>query len=152
MATAVETLQAEHAQLLDHVEHMRLAARELPELSLEERGELRNRILDFLQGTLIPHADAEERSLYAGVAELLGDNRSTAPMVFDHRAIRERVDELASAHLEDVDGLQELLYGLYALIEVHMRKEEELYLPLVGLLWTLRPPSSNADTVLHHEP
>jgi hemerythrin len=56
-------------------------------------------------------------------------------MLYDHRAICERVDELASASIDDVARLQELLYGLHALIEVHFRKEEELYLPLVELLW-----------------
>jgi len=130
-----QTLHAEHQELLEHVDQMRLAARELPELSSKERGQLRARILDFLQGTLIPHAEAEEGGLYAGVAELLGDERATAPMLYDHRAICERVDELASASIDDVARLQELLYGLHALIEVHFRKEEELYLPLVELLW-----------------
>jgi hypothetical protein len=148
---ATETLHAEHAHLRDHLEHMRLAARELPELSPEEREQLRGRILDFLQGTLIAHAEAEERGLYAGVAELLGNERSTAPMIYDHRAICEWVDELASAPVVDVARLQELLYGLYALIDVHFRKEEELYLPLVEMLWTLGPTSSHDDRVLRHE-
>jgi hypothetical protein len=135
--TATEALHAEHQALSVHLDHMRVAARELPDLSAEERLQLRARILDFLRGTLIPHAEVEEQTLYSGVAELLGDERSTAPMLYDHRAIRERVDELASASIEDVARLQELLYGLCALIEVHFRKEEELYLPLVEILWTL---------------
>jgi hypothetical protein len=135
--TATGALRAEHEELREHVDQMRLAARELPGLSTEERLQLRARILAFLQGTLIPHAHVEEQGLYAGVAELLGDERSTAPMLYDHRAIRERVGELASAPIDDVARLQELLYGLCALIEVHFRKEEELYLPLVEILWTL---------------
>jgi hypothetical protein len=138
---ATQTLHAEHEQLFQHVDHIRLAARELPGLSTEERSVLIGRILDFLDKTLTPHADAEERGLYAGVAELLGDERATAPMVYDHRAIRERGEQLAQVPVEDVDRLQELLYGLYALIEVHFRKEEELYLPLIELLWVLGPPS-----------
>lgn len=136
-AHATETLHEEHKHLAEHVEHMRLAARELPELSPEERSQLLARILDFLHGTLIPHAEAEERGLYQGVGRLLGSEQATAPMVFDHRAICERVDELAGTPLDDVDRLQELLYGLYALIEVHFRKEEELYLPLVDALWAV---------------
>ena len=79
--------------------------------------------------TLIPDAKAEEEGLYAGVAELLGDKRSIAPMIYDHRAICERTVELASASVADVPRLQELLYGLHALIEVHFRKEEDLQLP-----------------------
>jgi len=138
---ATETLHAEHVSLSQHVEHMRVAAHELPELSAEERAQLLSRILDFLQGTLIPHAEAEERGLYEGVGKLLGDERATAPMLYDHRAIREWIADLAAAPVDDVSRLQELLLGLYALIQVHFRKEEELYLPLVELLWVVGPSS-----------
>ena len=50
-------------------------------------------------------------------------------MVHDHEAIVARIDRLAGTDLEDVDTVQELLYGLYALIGVHFRKEEDLQLP-----------------------
>ena len=60
---ATESERAEHAHLREHVEHMRLAARELPALSSEERAEIVSRILSFLRGTLLPHAAEEERSL-----------------------------------------------------------------------------------------
>jgi hypothetical protein len=52
-------------------------------------------------------------------------------MVHDHEAIVERSERLAKTDLEDVDALQELLYGLHALITVHFEKEEEIYLPLL---------------------
>lgn len=149
---ATETLRAEHEELLEHNEHIRLAARELPELSLEERKQVIGRILDFLRGTLIPHAEAEEHGLYEGVAQLLGNERATAPMVYDHRAIREWIEELETTPVEDLPRLQELLYGLFALIGVHFRKEEELYLPLVEMLWAVGPPVQDGEKVLRHEP
>ena len=40
-----------------------------------------------------------------------------------------RIERLEQAEVRDVDALQELLYGLYALIGVHFRKEEDLQLP-----------------------
>jgi hypothetical protein len=52
-------------------------------------------------------------------------------MLHDHRIIAEHIDLLAEADVADAPRLQELLYGLYALITAHFRKEEELYLPLV---------------------
>ena len=52
-------------------------------------------------------------------------------MTHDHVAIRARVIELGVTPPEDVDRLQELLYGLYTLISVHFWKEEQLYLPLL---------------------
>jgi Hemerythrin HHE cation binding domain len=65
------------------------------------------------------------------VARLLGDPRATKPMVHDHDAIRQLTARLQEADNQDVSLLQELLYGLHALITVHFRKEEELYLPLL---------------------
>jgi hypothetical protein len=65
------------------------------------------------------------------VARLLGDPRVTQPMVYDHDAIRQLTARLQDAGNQDVPLLQELLYGLHALITVHFRKEDELYLPLL---------------------
>jgi hypothetical protein len=50
-------------------------------------------------------------------------------MIHDHEAIVARIERLQRADVRDVDSLQELLYGLYALISVHFRKEEDLQLP-----------------------
>ena len=124
-----EPFRKEHEQLLEHIEHIAKAAREMPRLSVEERDALRARILDFLRGTLIPHAKAEEDVLYPEWSKLLGFPDAAAPMVHDHEAIVARIDQLARADVHDVDALQELLYGLYALISVHFRKEEDLQLP-----------------------
>lgn len=129
---STETLEAEHERLLDHVEHIRVAALELPSLSNEERHELLERILFFLRGELAGHAEAEERALYPHVARVLGNPRATATMEYDHAAIRQLTDRLAEASVHDVPLLQELLYGLHALITIHFRKEEELYLPLLA--------------------
>ncbi|HEX8753869.1 MAG TPA: hemerythrin domain-containing protein [Solirubrobacterales bacterium] len=121
----------EHAALLEHVEHLRAVAAGLPTMGDAERTEELKHILDFLRGTLIPHAEAEERVLYPAVAELLGDPRSTATMISDHHAIVARIEALAASAPDDVERLQELLYGLHALLIVHFHKEEDDYLPLL---------------------
>jgi hemerythrin len=121
----------DHDELGEHVAHLRLAARELPDLSIEEREALVGSVVDFLDGRLVPHATAEEHTLYSAVAELFGGPGATAPMLYDHQAIRQRVGQLKAADPEDLATLQELLYGLYALISVHFWKEEELYFPLL---------------------
>ena len=126
-----EHVRHDHAQLREDVEQIKLAARELPSVSPEERRLIVGRILVFLRGTLLPHAEAEEQWLYPAVGQLLGNPESTGPMTHDHIAIRARVMELAVTDAGDVDRLQELLYGLYALIAVHFWKEESLYLPLL---------------------
>jgi hemerythrin-like domain-containing protein len=129
---AVQTrpLLAEHERLLDHVEHIRVAAIELPSPSEEERHELIERIVSFLRDDLATHAESEERDLYPHLARLLGDPRATKPMVYDHDAIRQVTARLQEADNPEVSLLQELLYGLHALITVHFQ-EEELYLPLL---------------------
>ena len=125
-----EPFRAEHAQLLEHIEHIRLTAREVPLLSPDERESVVGRVLAFLRGTLMPHAEAEEEVLYPEWARLVGHADASVPMVHDHRAIVARVERLAATPPDDVDSLQELLYGLYALIEVHFRKEEDIQLPV----------------------
>lgn len=130
-AQETETIRQDHAKLRDDIEHIRLAARELPVLSPEERHAIVGRILDFLRERLLPYAEEEEQWLYAAVGKVLGNPESTRPMTHDHIAIRVRVLELAATEDTDLDRFQELLYGLYALISVHFWKEEQLYLPLL---------------------
>jgi iron-sulfur cluster repair protein YtfE (RIC family) len=131
----IETVREDHFELRKDLDHIRLAARELPTLSPEERSLIVGRVLEYLRGVLLPHAADEERSLYPVVGRILGNPEATRTMTHDHLAIRARVVELAATDESDLDRLQELLYGLYALITVHFWKEDQLYLPLLE-----RPP------------
>jgi len=124
-----EPFRQEHEELLSHVEHIGLAAREVARLETAEREALVSRIIDFLRGTLVPHARAEEKVLYPEWAKLVGFDGAAVPMVHDHEAIVARIERLEQADVADLDTLQELLYGLYALISVHFRKEEDIQLP-----------------------
>jgi iron-sulfur cluster repair protein YtfE (RIC family) len=124
-----EPFRREHQELHSHIEHVARAAREVARLESAERTALVARIVDFLRGTLIPHAKAEEEVLYPEWAKLVGFEGAAVPMVHDHEAIVARIERLEQADIDDVDTLQELLYGLYALISVHFRKEEDIQLP-----------------------
>ena len=124
-----EPFRREHAELHSHVEHLGQAAREVARLETAEREALLGRIIEFLRGTLVPHAKAEEEVLYPAWAKLVGFDGAAVPMVHDHEAIVARVERLEQADVADVETLQELLYGLYALISVHFRKEEDIQLP-----------------------
>ena len=121
----------EHRHLMAHVDRIRLAAGEVRDLPPGERAELVTQILEFLRGTLLPHAEWEEQVLYTAVGELLGDARATAAMTRDHVAIGRMIEALGETDLADIARLQELLYGLHAVITVHFEKEEEIYLPLL---------------------
>ena len=124
-----EPFRREHEELLAHIEHIAQAAREVGRLQTAEREAVVERVVSFLRGTLIPHAKAEEEVLYPEWAKLIGFDAAAVPMVHDHEAIVARVERLEGADIDDVDTLQELLYGLYALIGVHFRKEEDIQLP-----------------------
>lgn len=110
---------------------LRRAARLLPELSPAERAAIRDRVLEYLHTVVDPHTLLDERLLYPEVASRLGGPLATAPMAYDHLAIRWWIDRIAEARLDRPERLQELLYGLDALIRVHLWKENELYLAVL---------------------
>ena len=151
MSRPTEAFHEEHRHLLAHVDQIRVAAGEVSDLAVEEREVVVRRVLDFLRDMLMPHAEWEEQILYTAVGELLGDPQATATMSRDHVAIGRMIEALAETDSNDIARLQELLYGLHALIRVHFEKEEEIYLPLLDT----RPEL--AERVMnqiggHHEP
>ena len=131
MPVAVKDFHDAHAGLREGSELLVEAARALPGVGLEEREALRSRATTFLQDTVVPHTKLDEHVLYPEVANRLGDPLATATMSYDHVAIRGLIDDLVCADIDDLDRLQQLLYGLFALIGVHIWKEERLYLAML---------------------
>ena len=129
--SSTEAIREEHRRLLAHVDQIRAAGSEVTDLSPQERESLVGHILEFLHETLVPYADWEEQVLYAAVGKVLGSTAATATMSRDHIAIRRMIDALAEADSSQVARLQELLYGLHAVIVIHFEKVEEVYLPLL---------------------
>jgi hypothetical protein len=66
--------------------------------------------------------------LYPEVATRLGDTLVDASMNYHRLAIHHWIELLAGADVSDTARLQELLYGLDALIRVHLWKDNELFL------------------------
>jgi Hemerythrin HHE cation binding domain len=104
------------------------AARSLQELSDDEREEMRVRVLTFMRHEVGEHILLDKHVLYPKIVERLGDPLATAPLHYDHSALGWWVDRLEAADLRDTSELQRLLYGLHALIRLHLSKEEDLYL------------------------
>jgi iron-sulfur cluster repair protein YtfE (RIC family) len=74
------------------------------------------------------------------VQKAMGNELSTATMVRDHIEIARLTDELGSLRTHQSQltitsiqaaALRRVLYGLYAVIKLHLAKEEEIYLPLL---------------------
>lgn len=124
-----------HGRLSAHADDLRAGAARLPTLSREERTHLRDELLDLLHTSIEPHTKLNEHVLYPAV----GDALEAASLEYDHVAIRHWIAELESADADDVPCLQELLYGLDALIRVHLWKENELF---IGALEAAAHPPS----------
>jgi hemerythrin-like domain-containing protein len=99
-------------------------------------------LVAFLEGELLPHAAGEERFLYPALDPLLRvHGRPTATMRVDHEfieayilRIKQTVEELEDAPLaaraDQQRELQRLCYQLEALVQLHLEKEERIFMPL----------------------
>ena len=76
------------------------------------------------------------------------DSLAAVPMVHDHEAIAERIDRLEQADAEGVETLQELLYGLYALISVHCSRRTSSSPPSTLHRRSQSCPQAHGDTRL----
>lgn len=98
----------------------------------------------FLRDELLPHAAGEDRYLYPAVEPLLkAHGMATATMRVDHRAIEAYVGALeqAAVRLRGAEGAERanaaadvtrLAWQLHALFNVHLQKEEQVYMPLLA--------------------
>ncbi|WP_405426013.1 heavy metal translocating P-type ATPase [Micromonospora sp. NBC_00617] len=87
---------------------------------------------------VLPHEAAEERQLYPALADPLGTGEATSTMSRVHVEIRRQVDMLG-AQLTHTDGrlrpdqvpdLLATLYGLDAVLRLHLAQEEETFFTL----------------------
>jgi|SRR5215207_2715177 len=163
-----DPLRAEHAELLPRLDSLTAAA-----ISVEGSGSEAPAALDtaltFLRDALIPHAWAEDAVLYPMVEQVMHAPGATATMSRDHAEVVRLTAELQRSRDSMPDAidadqrrdLQRMLYGLYAIIQLHFAKEEELYLPLLdaGLgsaeaaeMFRAMHESTHAGDSAHHEP
>lgn len=128
MTIDTESFRKAHHELDGRTAELRCLAETLPVLTTFERAERRRRILRFLHERIEPHTRVDEMVLYPEVATRLGDPLIAVAMNYDHLAIRRWIELIAAADVSDTAKLQQLLYGLDALIRVHLWKENELFL------------------------
>ncbi|MGH7781398.1 MAG: DUF2249 domain-containing protein [Candidatus Binataceae bacterium] len=103
----------------------------------------RDAFVAFLKNDLLPDARGEETHLYALVDTVLRTHgRPSATMIVDHEFIADYVTkieltarDLVSANSIDRPRMQQRLRDLAirldAIVELHMVKEERIYLPLI---------------------
>jgi uncharacterized protein (DUF2249 family)/iron-sulfur cluster repair protein YtfE (RIC family) len=139
MNTLTEAVRKHHQSLARTLEaHARGAGRNGVQIEREA-------FVTFLKGDLMPHADSEERHLYPLVDELVHNHgRATATMTVDHEFIADyvsRIEQTTSELATTVDAqrrerlaqsLHDLALQLDAIVELHLAKEERVYLPLIA--------------------
>jgi hypothetical protein len=140
MTQTLPQVAHEHQErLLQHVNQMP----EIADLLLTAKAEDVRRNMDemsaFLTGTLIPHVDATERTLYPELERMLQNRHSMSPMRREHAEVRRLVTDFANM-IEQVGAspvavgkklaLRRVTFQLYALLKIHLA-EEEAYLRIV---------------------
>ncbi len=132
-------LRAEHRDLAPSLARIRPIADRLdalePAAALEELRWLQG----FLGGTLIPHEEREDREVYPFLSRAVGSEDVTAALHRTHTEIFHLIRFYArlvaeippeGPGREDLTDLRRVLYGLDAILRLHMAQEEELYLAL----------------------
>jgi len=132
--TAVHRLVREHERLRALLERMRRAAEHMNRQSETPLDDLRA-INAELATLLLPHQQAEERTLYPALAERLGGRDPLGAMSRMHEEIAREaryfstlVDGMSptTASLSEAQEVRRLLQVLDALLALHLAAEEEL--------------------------
>jgi iron-sulfur cluster repair protein YtfE (RIC family) len=140
MSSVTEPLRAEHRELRPHIDRLLEVADGVGEVDPATTASGVDEAHNFLVRHLLPHARAEDLVLYPVVGEVLGATGATATMSRDHAEVARLTDRLAELRrtLRDTPStptlaheLRAVLYGLHALVTLHLAKEEEVYLPLL---------------------
>jgi hemerythrin-like domain-containing protein len=140
MARITQPLRDEHRELYRQIELLRQTADVVNESLTTQAHDRIEQVHNFLTRQLVAHAHAEEVSLYPTIQNIMGSELSTATMVRDHVEIRRLTEELDSLRVHksqltitsiQTAALRRVLYGLYAVLKLHLAKEEEIYLPLL---------------------
>ena len=140
MASLPQTVREEHRELVARIEVVRTVADSIGSVAIEPLRESIGHVYSFLIHQLIPHAQAEEQVFYPTVGRVLRAVEATETMSRDHLEIIRLTEELETLRLRlfyeplsqsEEQALRRVLYGLYAIIKLHLAKEEEIYVPIL---------------------
>lgn len=134
-----ELVRSEHRELRLYVATLCEVADAVGEVSLPILRQRIGAVRTFLSHQLIPHAQAEDQVIYPLVARMLGTLEGTSTMLRDHVEIGRFTDELAALEQRlsgtrlktaDAKAVRRVLYGLSALLRLHL-EQEDVYLGLL---------------------
>jgi iron-sulfur cluster repair protein YtfE (RIC family) len=153
MAALPQVIRDEHKEQVARIELLRTVADSIGSAPTESLREGVGQACSFLIHQLLPHAQAEEQVWYPTVGRLLHALEATDTMSRDHLEVIRLTEELEALRLHlfyaplsesDEQALRRVLYGLYAIIKLHLAKEEEIYLPILEA----RLPAEEVDRLV----
>ncbi len=126
-ADAVAAVEQHHAELSGR---LRALVDRLASVPAGVPGAERDALVGFARAELLPHAAAEERTLYRAAHADAGARLLVDAMLAEHVVLVGLVDQVAHADLASDAGA----YGraLQVLFDSHLTKENELILPLLA--------------------
>ncbi len=131
-----ERLHAAHRDLAPGIARLRAIADAMDRLPPPEARTQLEAARTFLVDTLVPHEVEEDRAVYPMLATALGSDDATSSMHRTHTEIFHLIrlfDRLLielpaeGPNPDDRPDLRRALYGLDAILRLHMAQEEELY-------------------------
>jgi len=132
-------LQSEHRDLAPAIAGLRSLADALGDLPPAEAKVRLEGVRSFLVEELVPHEEHEDREVFPMLARAARSDDLTSALHRTHteifhlirladRMVTELPEEGPAS--EDLNDLRRVLYGLDAILRLHMAQEEELYLAL----------------------
>ena len=128
-----------HERILAHVDRMPEMADALLTAHADDAKTEVASLFAFFEGTLLPHIDAAERSVYPELERMFQNRHSMRPMRDEHAEIRRLVGEFGTLSADVREGrmslgrslaLRRVMFRLYALLKIHLA-EEDAYLRIV---------------------
>jgi hypothetical protein len=138
MSSNLSPIRDEHQEMQPHIASLKSVA---DWIDLTPPQELKRQLTegaDFLNRRLMPHAVAEEEVLYRAYDQVAGSPWASDTMRREHTEIEKLAGELSTfatvAPMDELTiearrDLRRIVLGLYALLHMHFRHEEEQILP-----------------------
>jgi hypothetical protein len=127
-----DPLRAEHARILASLHAMGERLERLHESGTLDQLSLAREVIEFVHRQVIPHARAEEYTLYPAADWAAGEgSRMTELARYEHGLIVRRCQALEKAVSAGSSSgkLMHLCYGILGLVAAHFQGTEEIVLP-----------------------
>jgi iron-sulfur cluster repair protein YtfE (RIC family) len=137
--TLPQVTHEHHERILHAVDRMpEIADRLLTAKADDVRPELAE-LQQFFTGSLLPHIDASEQTMYPELERMFQNRHSMAPMRREHEEVRRLIGtytklaaelQVKPMTLGKALAVRRVMYQLYSVIKIHVA-EEEAYLRIV---------------------